>query len=80
EPVDQIPYSRMSEGVMFYMEPRDASTNIFVTTMPKGTYILTYEVTANNAGSFASGIANAQCQQAAELTAHSSGSVITVER
>lgn len=80
EPADQIPHTRLSDGVVFYMEPRDASTNIFVTTMPKGTYILTYDVTANNAGSFASGIANVQCQQAAELTAHSSGSVITVER
>lgn len=78
EPVDQTPFTRFSEGVTFYMEPRDASTNIFVTTMPKGTYVLTYDVVANNAGSYASGIATVQCQQAAELTAHSAGSTLIV--
>lgn len=79
EPVDQTPYTTMSEGVVFYMEPRNSATNIFITTMPKGMYVLTYDVVANNAGEFASGIANIQCQQAPELTAHSGGSVITIK-
>jgi hypothetical protein len=46
--------------------------------MPKGTYILEYEVSVNNAGQFASGIATVTCIQAPELTAHSAGSLLTV--
>lgn len=79
EPVDQTPYTTMSEGVVFYMEPRNSATNIFITIMPKGTYVLTYDVVANNAGEFSSGIANIQCQQAPELTAHSGGSTIAIK-
>ena len=78
EPVDQTPFTRFCEGVVFYMEPRTTATNMFVTTMPKGTYVLTYDVIANNAGEFASGLATIQCQQAPELTARSNGSKIEI--
>ena len=52
---------------------------MFVRHLPKGTYQLTYEVSANNAGRFASGIATIQSQYAPQLMAHSAGSAITVE-
>lgn len=46
--------------------------------MPKGTYVVSYDLYVNNAGSFASGIATAASQYAPEITARSAGSVITV--
>lgn len=79
EPVSQLPGTQWSEGICFYMEPRDSRTSIFVTTMPKGTYVLTYDVYVNNAGHFASGIATIQSQYAPEITARSAGSVLTVD-
>ncbi len=79
EPVDQLPSMQWSEGVCFYIEPRDSQTDIFITTMPKGTYILTYDVYVNNAGSFASGIATASSQYAPEITARSAGTVVEVK-
>jgi len=78
EPVEQLPKPIYSEGVCFYRENRDASTNMFVTYMPKGTYILTYEVWANNSGTFTSGIASAQSQYAPQISAHSGGNMINV--
>lgn len=78
EPVDQLPSTSMSEGVIFYIEPRDTRTSLFATTMPKGTYVVSYDLYVNNAGSFASGIATAASQYAPEITARSAGSVITV--
>ena len=78
EPIEQLPEPIYSEGLCFYRENRDASTNMFVTRMPKGTYLLTYELFANNAGTYASGIASLQSQYAPQLSAHSSGTILTV--
>lgn len=79
EPVEQLPEPIWSEGICFYRENLDAETRIFIDRLPKGTYQLTYEMWVNNVGNFASGIATAQSQYAPELTAHSSGSRLSVE-
>lgn len=78
EPKDQLPAPVVSEGIYFYQENRDASTRMFVRHLPKGTYVLTYDLSVNNAGRFASGIATVQSQYAPQLAAHSSGHVVTV--
>ncbi len=78
EPVDQLPGYIYSEGVAFYRENRDAVTNMFIPYMPKGTYLLTYELNVNNAGSFTSGLATIQSQYAPSLSAHSSGTVYVI--
>lgn len=79
EPVEQLPQPVWSEGVCFYRENRNSSSNMFVTRMPKGTYQLSYELWVNNAGSYTSGIATAQSQYAPQITAHSSGSILKTE-
>ncbi len=78
EPVDQLPGFVYNGGLAFYRENNDASTSLFVSWMPKGTYMITYDMTAASAGSFVSGIATVQSQYAPELTAHSAGSTILV--
>lgn len=78
EPVEQLPKPIYSQGICFYRENRDSATNLFVTDMPKGTYMLEYEMWVNNAGTFSSGIATIQSQYAPQLSAHSSGSTLNV--
>lgn len=73
EPVDQIPGWLWSEGVSFYRENRDSSTNLFVINMRPGTYLLTYEMNVSQAGVFSSGVATIQSQYAPEISAHSQG-------
>ncbi|MCM1110684.1 MAG: hypothetical protein NC336_05715 [Clostridium sp.] len=80
EPVEQLPAPIWQEGLCFYRENRDASTNIFVTSLPNGTYRLSYEMYANNAGDFASGLATIQSQYAPQFSAHSSGTRLTVSQ
>lgn len=77
EPVEQLPTTVLSQGLTFYMVPGDSDTRIFIDRLPKGTYVLTYRVSANNAGRFAGGIATVQSQMTPSLTAHSGGEVIT---
>lgn len=80
EPVIQTPRPVYCDGAVFYLENRDASTNLFIATLRRGTYILEYEMRVNNSGSFTSGIATVQSQYAPEFTAHSAGTVYTVEK
>jgi len=77
EPVEQTPTPIWSEGLCFYRENNDEATNIFINRLPKGTYLLTYEMWVNNAGAFSSGIATIQSQYAPQLTAHSAGTQLT---
>lgn len=79
EPVDQLPGYVYDGSLAMYRENLDASTRLFVGYMPKGTYHLTYDMTAAVAGTFMSGIATLQSQYAPELTAHSSSAVIEVK-
>lgn len=79
EPVEQLPGYVYADGLGFYRENLDASTRLFIGHMPAGTYLLTYDMTANVAGSFISGIATLQSQYAPELTAHSSAATIKVK-
>lgn len=78
EPVDQLPGYIWAERVCAYRENRDATTNIFIDYLPKGTYIFEYELNVNNAGMFSTGLATVTCTQAPTLTAHSSGSMLSV--
>jgi hypothetical protein len=78
EPVDQLPGSIWADGICFYRENRDASTNIFIDRLPKGSFVIEYEMWVNNAGEFAAGIATAQSQYSPQITAHSAGSRLQV--
>lgn len=78
EPVEQLPAPIFSEGIYFYRENKDTSTNMYITHMPKGSYSLSYELFVNNSGTFSAGIASIQSQYAPALTAHSSGKILIV--
>ncbi len=79
EPVEQLPGPIYAEGLCFYRENRDSDTRLFIDRLPKGTYILSYDMWVNNRGTYVSGIASIQSQYAPQFSAHSSGSLIDVE-
>lgn len=78
EPVVQTPRYVYSGAFPFYLENRDNVTNLFVDVLPKGTYMIEYEMKVNNAGTYSSGIATVQSQYAPEYTAHSSSHPLVV--
>lgn len=79
EPAAQLPAPIIAEGLYFYRENRDSQTNIFIDRLPRGTYRLSYELFASQAGEFASGAARAQSQYNPIVAAHSGGMIITVK-
>ncbi len=79
EPVEQLPGFVWDGGTGFYRENLDASTRLAIGYLAKGSYHITYDMTAAVAGTFISGIATLQSQYAPELTAHSGGNAIEVK-
>ena len=79
EPVDQLSGYRNEDNTWFYQETKDTQTNVFITSLNKGTHIIGYDVWVTNPGEFTSGIATVQCQYAPQLSAHSAGKTIIVK-
>lgn len=78
EPVEQLPAPIWSENLCFYRENRDSATNLFISRLPRGVYVLAYELFATQEGTFASGVAQAQSQYRPAIAAHSGGAVVEV--
>ena len=79
EPVDQKSGYRYQDRSYLYLETKDASTNIFFDDLRKGTHVITYDVFVTAPGQYNVGIATAQCQYAPQISAHSTGRVITIK-
>lgn len=80
EPADVISSYQWSDGLGYYQSTKDVSTDFFISYLPVGTYVLEYELRANLAGDFTSGIAHVQCMYAPEFGAHSEGGRVVVDR
>lgn len=78
EPVEQLS-GYVHDSLGYYREVRDASTNIFISFLPKGTHTITYDCYVTGPGEYSLGIATAQCQYAPQLTAHSAGTVLKIK-
>ena len=79
EPVDQLSGYRNEDNTWFYQETKDSQTNVFISSLNKGTHIIGYDVWVTNPGEFTSGIATVQCQYAPQLSAHSAGKTIKAD-
>lgn len=79
EPVDVISGYRFQNGLGYYQSTLDASTNFFFDRLPKGTYVLEYNVFVGQKGTFSNGISTVQCMYAPEFAGHSEGLNVRVE-
>ncbi|MDR3286399.1 MAG: hypothetical protein LBT27_03035, partial [Prevotellaceae bacterium] len=79
EPVNVLSQSKYQDGIWYYENTKDASTNFFIYELKKGTYVFEYDLRANNAGEFSAGIATFQCMYAPEFSAHSNGEKLKIK-
>lgn len=80
EPVNVLSSYKWQEGLGYYESTKDASTNFFFSTLPKGTYVFEYPLFINQEGDFSNGITTIQCMYAPEFTAHSEGVRVQVSK
>ncbi|MGM0566704.1 MAG: alpha-2-macroglobulin family protein, partial [Bacteroidota bacterium] len=73
EAPEQLSGYRYQDGLVYYRSMKDASAEFFIQRMQKGTYVLEYDVIAEQSGNFSLGIATLQSLYAPEFAAHSDG-------
>jgi len=79
EPVSVLSGYHYQDGLGYYESTLDASTNFFISWLPKGTYVFEYKLVATQKGTFSNGITTVQCMYAPEFAAHSEGIKVQVE-
>lgn len=79
EPVNVLSTYKWQGGLGYYESTKDASTNFFFSSLPRGTYVFEYPLFVEQAGNFSAGVATIQCMYAPEFTAHSEGVRVRVK-
>ncbi len=79
EPIDVLSEYKWQNKLGYYQSTRDASTYFFFDSIPKGVYVIEYDVRANNKGDYSNGFAILQSMYAPEFTSHSQGLRITIK-
>lgn len=80
EPQEQMPQYNYTQGLWYYTLPGDAHTAFYIEHLPRGVYVIEYNVYADRQGTYQSGIATLQSYYAPQFTAHTSGTTITVSQ
>ena len=78
EPVSMLSGYRYQDGLWYYENIKDASTNFFITYLQKGTYVFEYDLRVSHTGDFSNGITTFQCMYAPEFSVHSEGVRVSV--
>ena len=79
EPTNVISEYKYKDGLRFYQVTKDASTNFFIDDLPRGTYIIEYDLRVNQNGDFTGGHSNLQSMYAPEFSAKTKGGRILVK-
>ena len=80
EPINVISTYKYQDGLGYYESTKDASTNFFISSMQKGTYVFEYPLRVSHMGDFSNGITTIQCMYAPEFASNSEGIRVVVEK
>ncbi|MCB0635635.1 MAG: alpha-2-macroglobulin, partial [Lewinella sp.] len=79
EPIEQLSGYRWQDGLGYYQSTTDLGTHFFFDRLPRGTYVLEYDLYVTYRGDFANGLATLQCMYAPAFSSRSSGGRLKVE-
>ena len=79
EPLQVLSGYQYKNRLRFYQSTKDIATHFFIDYLPKGNYVLEYDLIANQSGSFSNGITELQSVYAPEFSSHSSGERIIIK-
>ncbi len=80
EPATVFSAYQWQDGLGYYQSTKDAATNFFFTSLPKGTFVFEYPLIVNQYGNFSNGITSIQCMYAPEFSSHSEGIRVSVRK
>ena len=79
EPVEQLSGVKWQGGTIYYQTSKDASTNFYFDTLPRGTYVFEYGVFVTRTGDYSNGITTIQCMYAPDFKSHTAGIRVEVK-
>ena len=79
EPIGSISGYRWNNGLGYYVDIKDASTNFFFDHLGEGVYVLEYSYRVSRAGTYETGLATMQCAYAPEYASHSASMTVDVK-
>jgi len=79
EPVNVLSQYKWQGGLGYYESTKDASTDFFFASLPKGTYVFEYPLFVGQKGNFSNGVTSIECMYAPEFGFHSEGIRVNVE-
>ena len=77
--IDIISKYNYSGGLGFYKNPRDLAMHFYIDYMPKGSYVLEYELKITHKGTYSQGYASIQSMYAPEFSGHSLGGILNIK-
>ncbi|OIQ28094.1 MAG: hypothetical protein BM564_10215 [Bacteroidetes bacterium MedPE-SWsnd-G2] len=80
EPLNVLSEYKYNNGLGYFENTKDASTNFFFDYLPKGEFVFEYDLRANNSGLMSNGITTIQSMYAPEFSSHSKGIMIEIEK
>jgi len=78
EPTQVLSGYQFKDRLRYYQSTKDVATHFFIDYLPKGNYVLEYDVIANQNGSFSNGITTLQSMYAPEFSSHSAGQRVEI--
>lgn len=79
EPENVLSGYRWQDGLGYYETTKDASTDLFFSSLPRGTHVFEYTLLAGPSGDFSNGVTTIECMYAPEFSYHSEGIRVNVE-
>ncbi len=79
EPVDQLSGYRCRESICYYQEVKNAETRFYFDYLPKGTYVIAYELDIDRPGDYTQGLSSIQCLYAPQIIARTPAQTIVVK-
>ena len=79
EPIGSISGYRWNNGLGYYVDIKDASTNFFFDHLGKGVYVLEYSYRVSRAGTYETGLATMQCAYAPDYASHSASMTLIIK-
>lgn len=79
EPIEQLSGYRWASALGYYFSSKDVATHFFIDYLPKGEYVLEYDLRVFHEGDFSAGLASLQCMYAPKFNSHSQGQRLEIK-
>ena len=79
EPTEQLSGYKCRERICYYEEVKNTETRFYFDFLPKGTYVISYELDVDRPGEYTQGLSTIQCLYAPQIIARTPAQTIIIK-